>query len=208
MTATTQTSAPTDTQAKISYEEFLELDGEDQHVEWVDGEVIPMSPVSERHEDVSGFLKPLLRHFVEAHNLGVVRGEPLQMKPALHFPGRAPDIFFVATAHLDRLKKTYLEGPADLVVEIISPESRARDRGDKFFEYEAAGIPEYWLIDPIREQAEFYQLGADGIYRPTSLNAEGRYHSAVLPGLWLQERWLWETPLPPLLSILKSWELI
>jgi len=204
MTTLMQTQRAT----KISYEEFLERIDENPHVEWVDGEIIEMSPISERHEDLSGFLKPLVRHFAEAYNLGVVRGEPFQMKPALSLPGRAPDFFFVATAHLDRLRSTYLEGPADLVVEIISPESRARDRGDKFFEYEAAGIPEYWLLDPIREQAEFYQLDPGGIYRPAVLDAQGRYQSVVLPGLWLQVSWLWQTPLPPLLSILKAWELI
>ena len=101
-----------------------------------------------------------------------------------------------------------MEGPADLVVEIISPESRARDRGDKFYEYEQGGIPEYWLIDPVRQQAEFYQLGADGISRPAPIDDQGRYHSAALPGLWLQVSWLWEMPLPPLLSILKAWELV
>jgi len=204
MTTLMQTQRAT----KISYGEFLERIDENPHVEWVDGEIIEMSPISERHEDLSGFLKPLVRHFAEAYNLGVVRGEPFQMKPALSLPGRAPDFFFVATAHLDRLRSTYLEGPADLVVEIISPESRAWDRGDKFSEYEAAGIPEYWLLDPIREQAEFYQLDPGGIYRPAVLDAQGRYQSVVLPSLWLQVSWLWQTPLPPLLSILKAWELI
>lgn len=204
MTTLMQTQRAT----KISYGEFLERIDENPHVEWVDGEIIEMSPISERHEDLSGFLKPLVRHFAEAYNLGIVRGEPFQMKPALSLPGRAPDFFFVATAHLDRLRSTYLEGPADLVVEIISPESRAWDRGDKFFEYEAAGIPEYWLLDPIREQAEFYQLDPGGIYRPAVLDAQGRYQSVVLPSLWLQVSWLWQTPLPPLLSILKAWELI
>ena len=204
MTTLMQTQRAT----KISYGEFLERIDENPHVEWVDGEIIEMSPIFERHEDLSGFLKPLVRHFAEAYNLGIVRGEPFQMKPALSLPGRAPDFFFVATAHLDRLRSTYLEGPADLVVEIISPESRARDRGDKFFEYEAAGIPEYWLLDPIREQAEFYQLDPGGIYRPAVLDAQGRYQSVVLPSLWLQVSWLWQTPLPPLLSILKAWELI
>ena len=93
-------------------------------------------------------------------------------------------------------------------MEIIRPESRARDRGDKFFEYEAGGVPEYWLIDPVREQAEFYQIDEKGIYRLVPLDAEGRYHSAMLPDLWLQVDWLWEMPLPPLLAILKQWELI
>ena len=59
----------------------------------------------------------------------------------------------MATEHLDRLTDSHLSGPADLVVEIVSPDSLGRDRGDKFAEYEAASIPEYWLIDPVRQQA-------------------------------------------------------
>ena len=196
------------TQAKISYEDFLEWLNEERHAEWVDGEIIEMSPVSNQHQDVAGFLVALLRIYAEERHLGEVRSEPYQMKPAISLPGRAPDIFFVATAHLDRLKKTFLEGPADLVVEVISPESRVRDRGEKFFEYEQGGVSEYWLLDPLRQQAEFYQLNGNGIYRTVPLDQEGRYYSAVLPGLWLQADWLWQTPLPPLLSILKAWEII
>ena len=51
MTTTMQAaaSASPDTQAKISYEEFLERIDENSHVEWVDGEVIEMSPISDRH---------------------------------------------------------------------------------------------------------------------------------------------------------------
>lgn len=197
-----------ETQARISYEDFLEWDGEDQHLEWVEGEVIKMSPVSNRHQDVGGFLLAALRIYVEARHLGDIRSEPYQMKTAPHLPGRAPDIFFIANTNRAHMKSTYLDGPAQLVVEIISPESRARDRGDKFFEYEAGGVPEYWLLDPIREQAEFYQLGENGIYQVVPSDSEGKYHSIMLPGLWLQIDWLWATPLPPLLSILKAWEII
>jgi len=207
MTTATQIKAQAET-PKISYEEFLERTDEDPHVEWVAGEVVPMSPVSNRHQDVAGFLLVLLRFYAEARQLGEVRSEPYQMKPGPTLPGRAPDIFFVADAHLSWMKKTYLDGPADLAVEIISPESRARDRGDKFYEYEQGGVPEYWLLDPVREQSEFYQLEPNGIYRPILLDAQGRYHSAALPGLWLQVDWLWEPPLPPLLSVLKAWELV
>ena len=196
------------TQTQISYEQFLELTDEDQHVEWVKGEVVAMSPVSNRHQDVAGFLLSLLRFYVEARQLGQVRSEPYQMKPGPTLPGRAPDIFFVADAHLSWMRNTYLDGPADLAVEIISPESRAHDRGDKFYEYEQGGVPEYWLVDPVREQAEFYQRAANGFYLPIAPDAQGRYHSAVLPGLWLEAGWLWQTPLPPLLDVLKAWGLI
>ena len=194
--------------AKMTYEEFLQWDGENQYVEWVDGKVVFMSPISKEHQDVGLFLLSLMRHFVESRHLGKVCYEPFQMKTGPALPGRAPDILFVANQNLSRLKRLYLEGPADLVVEIISPGSRAVDRGEKFYEYEQGGVPEYWLIDPDRRQAEFYQRGADGIYRLIPAGKDGLYRSKALDGLWLKVDWLWQEPLPPLLSVLKEWKLI
>ncbi|MDW8290080.1 MAG: Uma2 family endonuclease, partial [Armatimonadota bacterium] len=80
------------------------------------------------------------------------------MKTGADLPGRSPDILFVSQQNLHRLKPTYLDGPADLVVEIISPESEERDRTQKFSEYERGGVREYWLIDPEKRLAEFYVL--------------------------------------------------
>lgn len=182
-------------ETKISCEQFLEWTGEDQHVEWVEGAVVPMSPISNRHQKLGAYLLSLIQFCADARQLGEVRYEPFQMKTGPTLPGRSPDILFVAEANVAGLKKTFLDGPADLAVEIITPESRARDRGDKFFEYEQGGVPEYWLLDPVREQAEFYQRGENGFYLPILPDAQGRYHSAALPGLWLQVAWLWETPL-------------
>jgi Uma2 family endonuclease len=93
---------------------------------------------------------------------------------------------------------------ADMVVEIVSPESSSRDRGDKFVEYEAAGIREYWLIDPTRKQAEFYVLDENGHYQTVSTGAEGVFHSQVVPGFSLKVEWLWQRPLPRVLPILKE----
>ena len=67
---------------------------------------------------------------------------------------------------------------------------------------------EYWLIDPQRKQVEFYQRESSGFYRAISTDEAGMYHSRVLPGLWLQVEWLWQEPLPKLLSVLKEWKLI
>jgi Uma2 family endonuclease len=53
-------------------------------------------------------------------------------------PARQPDLLFVAREHLDRLTETRLSGPADFVVEVVSDDSVARDRADKFYEYQAA----------------------------------------------------------------------
>ncbi|HHH42233.1 MAG TPA: Uma2 family endonuclease [Chloroflexi bacterium] len=177
---------------RMSYEAFLEWADEDTLAEWVDGKVITYSPASKRHQEIADFLLVLTRLFVEHRDLGVVLSAPFQMK--LSRSGREPDLIFVAKDHLDRLKTTYLDGPADLAVEIVSPESVGRDRGEKFYEYEEAGIPEYWLIDPLTERAEFYRLDDRGRYRLVPPDAEGVYRSAVLPGFWLKVAWLWHPP--------------
>lgn len=115
---------------------------------------------------------------------------------------------FVSNAHMSYLEKTHLAGPADLVVEIISPESRARDRGEKFYEYEQGGVREYWLIDPMRKQTEFYTLDEEGLYHLIPLDKDKVFRSTVLDGLWIDTKWLWQSPLPQVLGILKEWKLI
>ena len=178
---------------KMTYEEFLDWADEDTYAEWVDGEVIMVSPASRRHQKIVSFLATLLTSYAERHDLGEVLSAPFQMK--LPHSGREPDVIFIAKEHLDRLRETFLDGPADLVVEVVSPESGVRDRGEKFYEYEMAGVPEYWLIDPTREMAEFYVLEGEH-YRPVLAGRSGRYESRVVKGFWLDVEWLWQDPLP------------
>jgi Uma2 family endonuclease len=196
------------TPGRMTYEQFLAWADEDTHAEWVNGEVVLMSPVSDEYTDLAGWLLALLRPFVEARDLGVIRHEPFQMKAGPDLPGRSPDLIFIASAHRPRLRKTYLEGPADLAVELVSPESAARDRGEKFYEYEKGGVREYWLLDQLRRQAEFYGLGEDRIFRLLPVDDSGTFRSPVIDQLWLKVDWLWQDPLPPVLTILREWGLV
>ena len=193
---------------KMTYEEFLEWLDEDTHAEWINGEVIFMTPISIEHQNLGRFLLSLISHFADLHRLGIVAYDPFQMKTAPELPSRAPDILFVANENLSRLEETYLNGPADLVVEIISPGSRGTDRGDKFYEYEEGGVCEYWLIDPQRHQAEFYLRSKDGIYCLAPISEDGIFRSVVLQGLWLKTDWLWKESMPPVLEVLREWGLV
>ena len=192
-------------QGEISYEEFLDWCDEDTLAEWVRGRVHMTSPASLQHQRLDRLLLFILQFWVRAHDLGEVLPPPFQMRlPDRVRAGREPDLIFVARAHLDRLRPTYLDGPADLVVEITSPESIGRDRGDKFIEYEQGGIPEYWLLDQERQHAEFYQLGSTGRYHAAFAGASGVYESAILGGLRLPVDWLWQDPLPSEVDALRS----
>lgn len=175
----------------MTYEQYLADPTIDEHTEWVDGEVIPMMSVSSTHAEVTGFLIQMLGFYTGARRLGQVYSDPFQMKLER---GRAPDVMFVRTENLARRHRFFLEGPADLVVEVISEGTEGIDRGDKFFEYQAGGVPEYWIIDPDREVAEFYLLDEKGVYRSANVPVDGAFESPSLEGMQLQVRWLWDRP--------------
>ena len=205
MTATASTVA-----REMTFEEFLAwalTADESVKAELVEGEIEFMSPVSETHQSLSVFLLSLLNALVSSGNLGRVFFESFLMKMGGR-AGREPDILFVATANLHRLRENYLDGPADLIIEIVSPESRKRDKVTKLAEYQRIGVPEYWVLDQARAEALFYQLQADGTYRLVPADANNIYHSAIVPGLWINVNWLWQNPLPSILDVLREWQLI
>ena len=192
---------------EMSYEAFLEWVDEDVRAEWVDGKVIFLTPPSTRHQLLVRFLINILSAFVETSDSGILLPSPYQMKLGPNLSGREPDLLFVANENSHRIQKNRLAGPADLAVEIISPESRKRDQKEKFSEYEHAGVKEYWIIDYEREQAEFYHLNEHGVYQAATLN-KGVFRSEVLEGLELDTTWLWQEPLPPFMHVLKVWGLV
>ena len=198
MTATNASNLLTRPGRKIGYDQFLREYG-DQRVEWVDGEVVKMAPVSSQHQFVSLFLVRLLSEFVEHHKFGTVFFEGFNMKTSARPSGRNPDLMFVSEANRSRIKANHLDGPADLAVEIASPDDPDRDRLDKFMEYESGGVGEYWLIDPLVERAEFYRRNGEARFERMQVSSDGILRSDAVPGFWIRIQWLWDRP--PLQSI-------
>jgi len=183
---------------RMTEEEFVAWCDEDTRAEWVDGEVVMMSPMNDPHSDMVSWLGSLLRVFVEQHDLGVVRPEMQTRLPELR-RRRVPDLWFVAKDRVGLIRHTHLEGPPDLAVEIVSPDSEARDWREKYLEYEAAGVREYWVIDPASSHMEAYSLVAQDSQAAEPPAAHyrrlpedhGVITSSVLPGFRLRVAWLW-----------------
>jgi Uma2 family endonuclease len=108
---------------------------------------------------------------------------------------RSPDLFFASKSRLHLLEETQFNGAPDLIVEVISPDSQTRDRREKFNEYEAAGVLEYWLPDPVSRTFEAYALGSDGRFEALPL-IHGQVHSKVLAGLYFRTEWVWQLKFP------------
>jgi|GEM_PF-48548 len=184
---------------RISLPEFMsDVRDEGPLTEWVNGEVTVHLPPTARHQDVAAFLFILVRHFVDFFGLGRAFIAPVGLLVTPAGPLRQPDIVVLTRANAARLHPGYVECPADLAVEVISPDSIQRDRIEKMAEYAPSGVREYWLVDPRAgcERADFYLLDDSGRYRPVPPDGEGVYRSAALPGFWLRTAWLHADPLP------------
>lgn len=62
-----------------------------------------------------------------------------------------PDLVFIGNGRLDIIGGKRLEGPPELMVEVLSPSTQGNDLVKQRELYERYGLPEYWLVDPRRK---------------------------------------------------------
>jgi Uma2 family endonuclease len=188
---------------RMTEKEFVEWCDSNTRAEWVDGEVVTMVPVGDRHDDEFVFLVAVFRGFVDEKEVGRVSTEPRQIRLGTQRRRRSPDIFFIAESRRHIIQPGHVEGAPDLIVEIVSPDEPARDWREKYFEYEAAGVREYWIIDPNSNKVEVYTLDRTKKYRVIP-ERDGAIHSKVLKGFFLKPEWLWREKLPKVLAVLRE----
>lgn len=184
--------------------EFLDVSPDDRKAELIDGEMIVASPASEPHESLFIFLASVMELFVTERDLGIVRGSRTAMRLSEN-EVYEPDILFVAKSRLSIVQRTFIDGPADVAVEILSRGTAHFDRGHKLANCALAGVRESWLIDPDRRTAEFYQING-ARYELMPLDDQGVFRSRAIFGFWLRAAWPWERPKP--LSVARELGLI
>jgi Uma2 family endonuclease len=177
----------------VSHEAFM-ANYEGMRVEWVEGTVIEMAGVDKRNNRLSQFLIILLNAFLEATNGGELYHDPMLMQ--LEKVTRAPDLQILLPTSLHKVHLKRVIGAADVVIEIVSAGSQRIDRHEKFGDYETAGVPEYWLFDPIYQESLFFRLNTEGKYERIAPDENGVYHSAIMPQFKLPVALLWQDPLP------------
>ena len=142
--------------------QYLELTNQSNRLlEFTDGriEVLPMP--TEQHQAISQFLFLALYPFVRGIG-GKVFYAPLRLR-VHEGKFREPDLLLVTDTDDPRCRNDYWLG-ADLVMEVISPDNPDRDLIDKRMDYAEAGIPEYWIVNPVTGTVTVLVL-SDGEYR-------------------------------------------
>jgi len=153
-----------------------------QLVELVDRSIeVPAMP-TKTHQQIVHALLAMLLAFLRPRKAGDAVAAPYRMR-LREGTFREPDLCVYTTAHLDRFGERYGE-PADLVVEVVSDDaaSRVRDYEDKRRDYAAAGIAEYWIVDPAAGRVIVLSLTGEG-YAPAGEYGIGEVASSpLLPG--------------------------
>jgi len=84
-----------------------------------------------------------------------------------------PDVFVVCDKN--KITKKNIQGPPDLVVEVLSPATKLKDRREKKWLYQKYGVKEYIILDPIEKYVEQFYLrdsgkyGESGIFAPDEI---------------------------------------
>ncbi len=128
---------------------------EDERIELIGGELVPMSPKGNQHEVVK---VALLDHWYRA------RPDEVLLAPETTFRLNEdtylePDVVVYPSA----LEPKDLTGPSVLLVVEIADSSRRYDTGRKARLYARSGVRELWVIDAAKSTARvFREPGADG----------------------------------------------
>ena len=149
-------------------------------LEFTDGriEVLPMP--TDRHQTILRFL--FLACLPAERELGgAVRFSPLRLRIG-DGRYREPDLLLVRDADDPRRADAFWTG-ADLVMEVVSPRNPLRDTRDKRLEYARAGIPEYWIVNPIDETVTVLESEGDTYLEHGVFRRGEQADSACVPGL-------------------------
>ncbi len=141
----------------MTLDEFCQSDLEGY--EYVTGKLIPMTPPTMEHGDISMNLSFLLSLHVREHRLG--RLYPADTNFKLRDRVVKPDIAFVSTAQLPENRRQVSLVPPDLAVEVVSPTDIQYRVVEKAFAYLDAGTPLVWVIEPVGKTVTCYRSQTD-----------------------------------------------
>ena len=143
-----------------SYAEFARLPDDGNRYEVINGEVCMTPAPRPIHQIIAARLTVLFSNFATEHDLGWVLPGPIDV---LFAEGDylEPDLVFVRRERGGIISDRGIEGPPDLVVEILSGSTAERDRGIKRQRYAWFGVPQYWVVDPEAKHIEVYRMTND-----------------------------------------------
>ncbi|MCD5407003.1 MAG: Uma2 family endonuclease [Desulfotomaculum sp.] len=146
-------------QIKFTYQDYC-LMPEDKRYELMGGKFFVTPSPSVIHQRAAANLEAILRDFVRQNDLGEVLDAPLDVLLS-PYDVVQPDIIFISRKRSSIVTEANIKGAPDLLVEVLSPSTRERDRTTKKKLYANHGVRELWLVNPMSQTIEVFDLESD-----------------------------------------------
>jgi len=170
------------TKKPFTYQDYLQLPDDGKRYEVINGELIMAPSPITIHQIISTSLSAGLFNYVKENELGTILTAPLDV--VLNETNvYQPDIIFISRERKEIITEKNISGAPDLVIEILSPSTAYYDLFDKKEHYEKFGVKEYWIVDPMRQWIEVYQLKEGKFNLVQKLQKQGKLRSELLKGL-------------------------
>lgn len=174
----------------LTYEDYCALPDDGLRYEVIEGRLFGEPSPWRAHQEAAGNLYMILRAHVREQDLGEVFIAPfdviLDRRTVV-----VPDLVFVARARAGIVTERAVDGPPDLIVEIVSPGSVRRDRVAKLNAYAKYGVRRYWVVDPAARTLEAFELGEGGYCLAAAVGGDDVFRSSVFPALVVPLSELW-----------------
>ena len=143
----------------LTYDDYAALPNDGKRYEIIEGDIFVSPAPRPKHQKAIGNLHIILGLYLQDHPIGDLYLAPIDL--ILSFTNIAqPDLLFLRNEKLHLVSDRSIEGPPDLIVEVLSPATEKTDRTTKYRLYAKFGVAHYWLIDPIEKRLEpFRRVG-------------------------------------------------
>lgn len=168
------------TLARLTAAEYFATEDYATHdlIELINGEVVIRMPPNLQHQEIVGEIFAFLRNHARQHG-GKAYVAPTEVSLGETQVFEPDVIYLVPETRVERTPQRIV-GPPELVVEVLSPSTAKRDRQDKYQVYEAAGVREYWIVDPVHATLEVWVLTDGAFKRQGAFEAGNEFTSTVL----------------------------
>lgn len=165
----------------VSFADLRELPHDGNRYEILEG-VLAVSPSPNRkHQDI---VRRLAAFFIGVEAAGHGQWYPAPFDVVFSNNNvTEPDLLFVQTNRLHIITDANVQGPPDLIVEVLSSSTRDRDLGLKAHLYAQFGVPEYWVADPDTESITVHRLTENGYHRTGPFRKGETIECPLFPGL-------------------------
>lgn len=173
-----------DSTTKLTYADYLRFPDDGLRHEIIDGEHYVTPSPATRHQRISRNLLHLIQTYLDTHPIGELFAAPFDALLS-DFDIVVPDLLYLSNERAQFLTSKNLQGPPDLVIEILSPSTRSRDRQLKHDLYERVGVQEYWVVDPEQDRVEIFRRHTGLFGESLSVPRTGAITTPLLPDVEL-----------------------